>query len=158
MNRPTIALCLLVFLVLAGYSQEQKEQAPPPKEPPTDLVIPPEEAKRENPVKPTESSITEGKKLYGYQCAMCHGETGDGKGEMVEPMKLKLKDYTDPAALKEWTDGMLFYILEKGRGKMPGQEGRMKADQKWNMINYIRSLSKKKEEAAKPKEPAKPGQ
>lgn len=155
MLRKAAALGLVLLFVLLGFSQEKKESVPAPA--PAQLVIPPEEAKRENPVKPTEASIAEGKKLYGYQCAMCHGEKGDGKSELAESMKLTLKDYTSPEALKDFTDGALFYILEKGKNHMPGQEGRMSAHQKWNLVNFIRSLSKKPAEAPKPAAPPKPG-
>lgn len=157
MRKAAAALCLLMLMVWAGFSQEKqekKETAPP--QAPANLAIPPEETKRENPIKPTEASLAEGKKLYGYQCAMCHGEKGDGKSELGETMKLKMKDYTDPAALKEMTDGTLYYIIEKGKGQMPSQEGRMSAHQKWNLINYIRSCAKKSSEAPKPAAPVKP--
>ena len=156
MHRLAAILCLLLLVVAAGLSQgtqEKKESVP--AQAPANLVIPLEEVNRVNPVKPTETSIADGKKLYGYQCAMCHGDKGDGKTELVESMKLTMKDYTDPAALKDFTDGSLGYILEKGKGKMPGQEGRMSANQKWNLVNYIRTLSKKSAEA-KPAAPPKP--
>jgi hypothetical protein len=32
---------------------------------------------------------------------------------------------------------------------MPGEEGRLKEPQMWNLINYIRSLAKKSDVAAK---------
>ena len=35
-----------------------------------------------NPVKPTAESLAQGKKYYGYDCAMCHGQNGNGKGEV----------------------------------------------------------------------------
>lgn len=156
MHRLAAILCLLLLVVAAGLAQgtqEKKESVP--AQAPANLVIPLDEMKRENPVKPTEASIADGKKLYGYQCAMCHGEKGDGKTELAETMKLKVKDYTNPEALKDFTDGVLNYIIEKGKGQMPSQEGRMSANQKWNMINYIRSLAKKSAEA-KPAAPPKP--
>lgn len=155
MRRLAAILCLLLLVVAAGLAQgtqEKKESVP--AQAPANLVIPLDEVKRENPVKPTEASIADGKKLYGYQCAMCHGEKGDGKTELAETMKLKVKDYTNPDALKDFTDGVLNYIIDKGKGQMPSQEGRMSANQKWNMINYIRSLAKKSAEA-KPAAPPK---
>ena len=156
MRRLAAILCLLVLVGSVGLSQEtQEKKEPAPTPAPANLAIPQEEVKRENPVKPTEGSIADGKKLYGYQCAMCHGEKGDGKTELVESMKLAMKDYTDPAALKDFTDGALNYIIEKGKGKMPGQESRMSAHQKWNLVNYIRSLAKKPAEV-KPAAPPKP--
>jgi len=139
----------LVFLGVGGFSQEKKKTAREP--PPPEFKIPPEEAKRQNPVKPTPNSVAEGKRLYGFDCAMCHGKEGDSKGDLAESMGLKLRDFRDPAALKDLTDGELFYILAKGRGKMPGEEDRLKPEQIWNVINYIRSLGKK-EPPPKPKE------
>lgn len=150
MQKEVKVIFALVFLGLLGLSQERGIAVQEP--PPTELKIPPDEAKRQNPVKPTPSSIAEGKRLYGFDCALCHGKEGDGKGELAEPMGLKLRDYRDAAALKDMTDGELFYILAKGKGKMPGDEGRMKPEQLWHMVNYIRSfaknesLSKSKEE------------
>ncbi len=142
-------VCGLVLLGLAGSSQEKKKAVQEP--PPAEFKIPPEEAQRPNPVKPTPDSVAEGKRLYGFDCAMCHGKEGDGKGDLAEAMGLKLRDYRDPAALKDLTDGELFNILAKGRGKMPGDEGRMKPQQLWHMVNYIRSLAKK-EPPPQPKE------
>jgi len=157
MHRLAAILCLLLLVVAAGLSQEtQEKKETVPAQAPANLLIPLDEVKRENPVKPTEASLADGKKLFGYQCAMCHGDKGDGKTELAESMKLTMKDYTDPAALKDFTDGALGYILEKGKGKMPGQEGRMSANQKWNMINYIRSLAKKPAEAKPAAPPPKP--
>jgi mono/diheme cytochrome c family protein len=34
---------------------------------------------------------------------------------------------------------------------MPGQEGRMKDPQVWNLVNYIRSLAKKPNKEPEPK-------
>lgn len=139
MRRFVAVGALLACVGLAGFPQEKKET---PKEP-AGFKIPPEEAQRQNPVKPTPNSIGQGKRIYAFDCAMCHGKEGDGKGDLAADMELKLRDYRDPAALKDFTDGELFHILAKGKGKMPGDEGRMKAEQRWDLINFIRSLAKK---------------
>jgi len=146
---PNYALVAAVLLCvgLGGPSQEKKETEKQTAE----SKIPPEEAKRENPVKPMAASIAQGKKQYAFDCAMCHGKDGDGKGDLAEELKLKLRDWRDPAALKDLTDGELFYILTKGKGQMTGDEDRTKPEMKWNMINYVRSLAKK--EPAPPPKP-----
>jgi mono/diheme cytochrome c family protein len=95
--------------------------------------------------------------MYGYDCLLCHGKDGDVKGELVESMNLKLRDWRDPEALKPFTDGELFYIITKGKGYMPAEEGRRKPEECWQVVNYIRSLAKKSaagksETAEKPKE------
>ena len=110
---------------------------------PAPFVIPADIAKQPNPVKSTAVSIAAGKQMYGYDCAMCHGANGSGKGDLAADMKLRLKDYRDAAALKDMTDGEMFYIIQKGKGDMPSEGDRQKPEGIWNMVNYIRSLSKK---------------
>jgi mono/diheme cytochrome c family protein len=110
---------------------------------PTPSVVPAEAARMVNPVKPTPESQAHIKKMYGYECAMCHGENGNGKGDLVGDMKLNLKDYTDPTALKDLTDGQIFYIIKNGKGQMPGEGDRAKTEDIWNMVIYVRSLAKK---------------
>ena len=58
-------------------------------------------------------------------------------------MKPPLKDYTDPAALKDITDGEMFYIIKNGKGQMPPEGDRLKPDAAWNMVILVRSFSKK---------------
>ncbi|HEX3572483.1 MAG TPA: c-type cytochrome [Acidobacteriaceae bacterium] len=110
---------------------------------PAALVIPADAAKMVNPVKPTSEALAKAKKMYGYDCAMCHGATGDGKGELVEDMKLTLKDYRDPATLKDVTDGEIFYIIKNGKGQMTGEGERAKPDDVWNLVLLLRSFAKK---------------
>jgi mono/diheme cytochrome c family protein len=97
-----------------------------------------------NPVKPTTESLGRGKKQYGYVCAMCHGKTGDGKGDVALDMKLMMHDQTDPTTLKDRTDGELVYLIVHGKDAMPPGEGdRVKAEIIWDMVNYVRSFSTK---------------
>ena len=93
-----------------------------------------------NPVKPTAESIAQGKKYYGYDCAMCHGATGNGKGEV--PTDEKLADFTNPDSLKDKTDGQLFCTLKTGHGHMPKENIRQSPNELWNLVNYVRSLAK----------------
>ncbi|MGO8986304.1 MAG: c-type cytochrome [Terriglobales bacterium] len=123
----------LVFFVFALWAQ-----TPPAK----DNKVPPDAAAKQNPVKPTPESLAKGKKLYGYDCAMCHGANGDGKGDMAADMK-NVTDFTKPDALKDRSDGELFYVIRNGKGEMPPEGDRAKDDDIWNMVNYVRSLAKK---------------
>jgi mono/diheme cytochrome c family protein len=129
----------LLILQLAAWAQ----QGETPKAPPAEYKIPPEAANQTNPVKPTPESLAKGKKTYGYDCAVCHGKDGNGKGEMTD-MK-GIPDFTDATAMKNRTDGELFYIIKKGKGDMPPEGDRTKADDIWNLVNYVRSFAKKKE-------------
>jgi len=101
------------------------------------------DAVKVNPVKATPASLALGKKAYTSDCAMCHGKMGAGDGDLATDMKLKLKDYRDPEALKSMTDGEIYSIITNGKGQMSGEEGRMKPAQVWDVVNYVRSLAKK---------------
>src|SRR5215831_7787618 len=108
---------------------------------------------RKNPVPFTETSVARGKKRFQSQCAMCHGQNADGKGEVVEEMKINPPDFTKPETLKDRTDGALFVILGAGSETMPGQGTRMKDKEKWDLVNYLRALGGKVPEKSTGKEP-----
>jgi len=132
------ALALTLFLLISFFSAAQ-ETKPAPKT--AYHPVPIKAAREPNPVNPTPESIAEGKKFYGYDCAQCHGATGDGKTDAARD--LKIPDLTNPAVLKDQTDGELFYILKNGHGNMPQEGDRVKPEQLWHLVNYIRSLAKK---------------
>ena len=139
MLKPFVVLAALLLSVVAAAaqaSQSPSQATPGPS-------IPADAAHQVNPVKPTPESIAAGKKYYGYDCAMCHGANGDGKGDVAIDEKLKLKDYRDPAALQGMTDGELFSIIKNGKGQMPPEGDRLKATELWNLVNYIRSFARK---------------
>lgn len=135
-----MVLLAMGLVELAGWQEAQK----PAEEKTTGETKTGDAGKLVNPVKATAESIALGKKAYGTDCAMCHGPDGSGNGDLASAMKLKLKDYRDPAALKEMADGEMFEIIMNGKGQMTGEEGRMKAPQIWNLVNYVRSLGKAK--------------
>lgn len=95
-----------------------------------------------NPVKPTPESLAKAKKTYKLDCAMCHGENGDGKGELAADMK-NVTDFTKSDALKDKSDAELFQIIKKGKGEMPPEGDRAKTDDVWNLVNYVRAFAKK---------------
>jgi mono/diheme cytochrome c family protein len=137
-----LTLCSALFLLVTGMPSPQG--GTPAQEPAGgEWKIPPEAAKQVNPVKPTQAGLAHAKKFYGFDCAMCHGTNGDGKGDLADEMKLSLKDWRDPASLKDMTDGELNYIITKGKGKMPAGADQMKPDEIWNMVSYIRSFAEK---------------
>jgi mono/diheme cytochrome c family protein len=106
-----------------------------------------------NPVHPTPQSLARAKAIYGYDCSMCHGVNGDGKGDMNTDGKMKIRDFRDPATLKGLSDGEIYNIIEVGRPDMPDmppEDGRAKPEELWNMVIYLRSLSGSQQAAAHP--------
>ena len=128
---------LFVLLALSFFAPAPQQPAAPP----APSAIPAEAAHVVNPVKPTPESQARVKKMYGYDCAMCHGPNGNGKGDIAD-LKPLPRDYTDPAALKDLSDGELFYIIKNGKGEMEGEGPRLKPDDTWNLVNYLRSMAK----------------
>lgn len=93
-------------------------------------------------VKATAESQAKAKKLYGMDCALCHGATGDGKTDLAKDMQLTMADWTDPKSLSSAVDQELFNVIRNGKGKMPAEEvGRAKDDDVWNVIIYIRKFA-----------------
>ena len=158
-----LTLFLVILLTMCGLGAQEKKEQPAPAPTPTasaqdasaphESTITAEDKARKNPVKFTEVSVGRGKKIYETQCALCHGTKGDGKGEMVEEMKLNPPDFTKSETLKDRTDGELFAIIGSGKDPMPGQKGRMTDQHRWDLVNYIRTIGGKTPEKATGKEP-----
>jgi mono/diheme cytochrome c family protein len=125
-------------LLLVSFVSAAPQEQPSPSQ----SSAPP--AAHTNPAKPTPESQAHAKKVWGYDCAMCHGEKGDGKGDVADSMKLTMRDYTKPDSLKDLTDAQIFDIIKNGKGQMQGEGDRTKPDDVWNLIIYIRSMSKNK--------------
>jgi mono/diheme cytochrome c family protein len=101
-------------------------------------------AGQKNQVKSTEKSQARAKELYTQDCALCHGNNGNGKTDVAAGMGVTLKDWSDPKTLADRPDQELFNLIRNGKGdKMPAEaEGRAKDDEVWNLIIYIRNLYK----------------
>ena len=130
---PYLLFSLFFFL---GAAQQ-------PAAAPAALVIPPEAVHMTNPVRPTAEGKAHAAKMYGYDCEMCHGTNGDGKGDLAVQQKLDMKDWSNSATLQTRTDGELFYIIKNGDGAMPAEGDRAKTDDLWNMVVLVRSFAKK---------------
>jgi len=96
-----------------------------------------------NPVKSTPESQAKAKSLYQMDCALCHGDNGNGKTDVAKSMGLTLKDWSDAKSLSDKSDQDLFNTIRKGTDKMPAEaEGRAKDDMVWNLIIYLRGFAK----------------
>jgi cytochrome c553 len=69
--------------------------------------------------------------IYKAKCAMCHGAAGEGKAAMkTEPLK--------NAAAKPEAD--LLAAMNKGKGKMPGYEAKLKPEEIKALVASIKAL------------------
>lgn len=121
------ALLLWAFLPAASAQKPSKKAAAQPAAPATIEVQPPRAGT---------------KQMYNFDCAICHGATGNGKTDLATSMKLNLADWTTPAALSGKTDQQLFSVIRKGNDKMPPEDSsRAKDDEINGLIKYIRGFA-----------------
>jgi mono/diheme cytochrome c family protein len=92
------------------------------------------------------------KQIYKNDCALCHGDNGNGKSDLATQMNLTLADYTDPKSLAGKSDQELFDEIRKGKDKMPPEEeARAKDADVRGLVAYVRSMSKGGQTAAAPR-------
>ena len=92
-----------------------------------------------NPVKSSSESIAEGKTLYAKHCKSCHGGGGKGDGPKAANLDVSCKDFTK-AEFKKQTDGEIYWKITNGRDPMPTFKAKASNDERWAMVNYIRTL------------------
>ena len=86
-----------------------------------------------NPYEGSADAAKAGKPLYHLRCARCHGERGEGSGNIP-----RLKDQT----IKTTTPGEIFWFITKGdpKNEMPSWASLPK-DQRWKIITYLKSMN-----------------
>ena len=101
-------------------------------------------AAMKNPVAATAESIAAGQDTYRKSCAPCHGIKAEGgSGNDLIPAS---PDLTDDTWDHGSTDGEIFASVKDGIApefNMTPFKDRLKDDEIWNVVNYIRSLAKK---------------
>jgi mono/diheme cytochrome c family protein len=103
-----------------------------------------------NQVPPTSANFSAGMNVYRKDCQSCHGANGDGKGEKASELSIAPTDFTASPAVNQATDGELFWKISEGRRPMPGFKDRLSELERWQVVDYIRTLAQKP--AARPPE------
>ena len=104
----------------------------------------PDAAKLKNPVAATPESLAAGKQVYQRYCAVCHGinATG-GSGSDISP---PAPDLTTSTLKHGSSDGEIFFVIKNGVPPDLNMEPwgeRIKENDIWNVVNYLRSLTKR---------------
>lgn len=86
--------------------------------------------------------LKEAERLYLVNCGICHGTALDGNGPLYKggegPYPAKPQVLNDANAAK-WTDGHIFYVITFGKGQMGSYASQLRPEQRWMVVNYIRS-------------------
>ena len=77
------------------------------------------------------------KELYTVYCAICHGDAGDGKGNLVVKEKfLGVPSYKD----REITDGSVFHVITYGLNSMGSHANQLSQEERWVVADYVLKL------------------
>jgi len=97
---------------------------------------------KKNPIAANEKSIAAGKTLYTASCTDCHGKKGKGDGSKAAELDKSPQDFNS-AEFQKQTDGAIFYKITEGRKPMPAFKKDLTEEQRWLVVNYIRTFGKK---------------
>ena len=123
----------LIASALVALSEEQSKEK---------WSAPATEAQKKNPIAANESSRAAGQKIYSKTCAMCHGKTGNADGPAVIELNIHPAKLSDPKLATE-SDGSLFWRITTGKKPMPAYGKRLSETDRWNLVNYVRTLPKR---------------
>jgi mono/diheme cytochrome c family protein len=127
----------LVLLGLALLAASPARSDPKEK-----WTAPAAEKQKKNPVPANDSSLAAGQKVYLKRCAACHGKAGNGDGPDAADLGIHPAKLSDPA-IREQSDGEMFWKITVGKKPMPGYGTRLSATDRWNVINYLRTLGRR---------------
>ncbi len=78
-----------------------------------------------------------GKELFNIYCAICHGEKGDGKGNLVKREKfLGVPSYKD----REITEGSIYFVVTYGLNSMGSHANQLSQEERWQVTDYVLKL------------------
>jgi mono/diheme cytochrome c family protein len=140
MLKPLLLLPAVVFVAIGAASNPSPE---------------PQEGAAAKSSKTANPAIARAKEIYKFDCAICHGDNGNGKTDLAKDMQLSLTDFTDPKTFEGKSDDQLFDLIRKGKDKMPAEDAaRAKPDEIKAIVQYIRTFSKDQPAAAPAAAPA----
>lgn len=98
-----------------------------------------------NPVTSSDETVAEGKELYNIYCKVCHGITARGDGHLYTSGLFPAKPTSlVDAYVQNKPDGEIYYVITAGSisGLMGPHGTQVRPDDRWKIINYLRTLAK----------------
>jgi copper transport protein len=97
-----------------------------------------------NPIPPNADSVAQGEALYVENCLACHGPTGKGDGPVGLTLSPRPADLSAHAVPGVHPDGQLYEWITHGfpgSSIMPAFGTVLSDDERWHLVNYIRTLA-----------------
>ena len=87
-----------------------------------------------------QASIGRGSELFHIICITCHGPQGKGDGPIASYFQNKPANLTG-LAVQSLSDGGIFMVVSNGvQGKMPALNENLTVRERWDVVNYLRTL------------------
>ena len=85
----------------------------------------------------SEGDMEKAKQLYTIYCAICHGDAGDGKGNLVKREKfLGVPSYAE----RELTEGGIYHVVTYGLNAMGSHKNQLTQTERWMVAAYVLKL------------------
>ena len=139
-----IAFIIFTALILYAKSSISSHHIYYLKNDTTSIWVSPKSAnKMKNPLKGKAEATQKGQGIYVQNCSECHGMTGKGDGPTADMLDTKPANLTSKKVQKQ-SDGALFWKISNGKGVMAAYKDALTEEQRWQLINYIRTLKSSK--------------
>jgi mono/diheme cytochrome c family protein len=84
--------------------------------------------------------VAKGEQLYTIYCAICHGDKGDGKGNLAKREKfVGVPDYKT----RDLTEGSIFHVITYGRNMMGSHANQLTQEERWQVTQHVMDLRNK---------------
>jgi mono/diheme cytochrome c family protein len=82
----------------------------------------------------------EGKHLFTVNCAICHGDKGDGQGHLVQINKFPPPPSYLMEPLLSKPEGQRYHTLMYGKGLMGSYASQLNHRERWLVLSYVKML------------------
>jgi len=92
-----------------------------------------------NPLPVTEENLGMGRKIYTINCAVCHGDKGDGEGILPKREKfLGIPSFADEGRVL--TEGSIYHVMMYGLNAMGSYASQTSEEERWQIVMYVQNL------------------
>ena len=97
-----------------------------------------EESELQNPIAPTPEVVARGRSLFEINCALCHGQTSAERGPVGKKL-VPPPPGLDHDMLEGLSDSTIFKAITFGFGRMPVFKDKLLPDERWSLVNFLRT-------------------
>ncbi|WP_370477570.1 c-type cytochrome [Tamlana flava] len=92
-----------------------------------------------SPLDSTQVDLERGKELYDIYCGICHGNKGNGQGNLVKREKiLGIPSYDD--AGRAINEGSIYHVIYYGKNAMGSYANQLNEEERWQVVSYVLQL------------------